>query len=95
MESARSETRKRRTACAWIGSERAFEGEQDRIHAGVVTQGMEADGVDFLWRAMSVIEGGQGTSAEAKEVRARVVTAVEEGLQAEVMQEPLPQGETG
>ena len=95
MESARSETRKRRTACAWTGSEGAFEGEQDRIHGGVVTQGMEGDGVDSLWRAMSVIEGGQGTSAEVKEVRARVVTAVEERLQAEEMQEPLPQGETG
>ena len=95
MESARSETRKRRTACAWTGSERAVEGERDRIHAGVVTQGMEGDGVDSLWRAMSVIEGGQGTSAEAKEVRARVVAAVEERLQAGVMQEPLPQGETG
>ena len=94
-ESARSETRKRRAACAWTGSERAFEGEQDRIHAGVVTQGMEGDGVDSLWRTMSVIEGGQGTSAEAKEVRARVVAAAEERLQAGVMQEPLPQGETG
>ena len=38
------------------------------IHAGVVTHGMEGDGVDSLWRAMSVIEGGQGTSAEAKEM---------------------------
>ena len=95
MESARSETRKRRAACAWTGSERTFEGEQDRIHAGVVTQGMEGDGVDSLWRAMSVIEGGQGTNEEAKEVRARVVAAVEERLQAGVMQEPLPQGETG
>ena len=95
MGSARSETRKRRAACAWTGSERTFEGEQDRIHAGVVTQGMEGDGVDSLWRAMSVIEGGQGTNEEAKEVRARVVAAVEERLQAGVMQEPLPQGETG
>ena len=51
--------------------------------------------MDSLWRAMSVIEGGQGTSAEAKEVRERVVTAVEESLQAGEMQEPLPQGETG
>ena len=57
--------------------------------------GMEGDGVDSLWRAMSVIEGGQGTSAEAKEVRARVVASVEEKLQAGVMQEPRPQGETG
>ena len=95
MESARSETRKRRAACAWTGSERAFEGEQDRIHAGVVSQGMEGDGVDSLWRAMSVVEGGQGTSAEAKEVQATVVAAVEERLQAGVMQAPLPQGETG
>ena len=64
MESARSETRKRRAACAWTGSERAFEGEQDRIHEGVVTQGMEGDRVHSLWRAMSVIEGGQGTSEQ-------------------------------
>ena len=68
MVSARSETRKRRRACASTGSERAFKEERDQIHAGVVTQGMEGDGVDSLWRAMSVIEGGQGTSAEAKEV---------------------------
>ena len=95
VESARSETRKRRAACAWTGSERTFEGEHDRIHAGVVTQGMEGDGVDSLWRAMSVIEGGQGTNEEAKEVRARVVAAFEERLQAGVMQEPLPQWETG
>ena len=51
--------------------------------------------MDSLWRAMSVIEGGQGTFEEAKEVRERVVTAVEERLQAGGMQEPLPQGETG
>ena len=51
--------------------------------------------MDSLWRGMSVIEGGQGTRAEAKEMRERVVTAVEERLQAGEMQEPLPQGETG
>ena len=56
---------------------------------------MEGDGGDSLWRAMSVIEGGQGTNEEAKEVRARVLAAVEERLEAGVMQEPLPQGETG
>ena len=66
MESARSETQKRRTACAWTGSERAFQGEQDRIHGGVVTKSMEGDGMESLWRAMSVIVGGQGISAEAK-----------------------------
>ena len=95
VESARSETQKRRTACAWTGSERAFEGEQDGIHPGVVTQGMEGDRVDSLWRAMSVIEGGRGTSAEEKEMRERVVTAVEERLQAGEMQEPLLQGKRG
>ena len=95
VESARSETQKRRTACAWTGSERAFKGDQERNHAGVVTQSMEGDGMHSLWRAMSVIEGGQGTSAEAKEIRERVVTTVEERLQAGEMQEPLPQGETG
>ena len=83
VENARSETQKRRTACAWTGSERAFEGEKDRMHAGVVTQGVEGDGVDSLWRA------------EAEEMRGRVVTAVEMRLQAGEMQEPLPQGETG
>ena len=46
MESARRETRQRRAACTWTGSERTFEGEQDRIQAGVVTQGRVGDGVD-------------------------------------------------
>ena len=82
-------------ACAWTGSERAFEGEQDPIHAGVVIQSMEGEGMDSLWRAMNVIEAGQGTSAEAKEIREGLVTAVEERLQTEEMQEPLPQGEKG
>ena len=90
VESAGSETQRRITACAWTRSERAFEGEQDRIHAGVVIQSMEGDGMDSLWRAMRVIEGGQGISAEAKEVREKVVIAVEERLQAGEMQEPLP-----
>ena len=72
-----------------------MEGEQERIHAGVVIQSMRGDGMDSLWRAMNVIEGGQGTSAEAKEVREKVVTAVEESQQAGEIQEPLPQGETG
>ena len=56
---------------------------------------MEGDGADSLWRAMSVIEGGQGTSAEAKEMPERIVTAVDDRLQAGEMQEPLTQGETG
>ena len=51
--------------------------------------------MDSLWRAMNVIEGGQGTSAEAKEVREKVVAAVEERWQAGVMQESLLQGEAG
>ena len=51
--------------------------------------------MDSLWRAMSVIEGGQGTSAEAKEVQEKVVTAVEERWQTGEMQEPPLQGETG
>ena len=50
--------------------------------------------MDSLWRAMKVIEGGQGTSAAAKGVREKVGTAVEERWQAREMQEPLPQGET-
>ena len=72
-----------------------LDGERERIHAGVVTQSMEGDGMDSLWRAMNVIKGGQGTSAEAKELREKVVTAVEERWQSREMQEPLPQGEAG
>ena len=94
-ERAGSETQKKQTACAWTRSERALEGEQERIHAWVLTQRMEGIGMDSLWRAMNVIEGGHGTSAEAKGVREKVVTAVEERWQAGEMQEPLPQGETG
>ena len=94
-ESAGSKAQRRQTACAWTRSERALDGERERIHARVVTQSMEGDGMDSLWRAMNVIEGGQGTSAEAKEVREKVVTAVGERWQAGKMQEPLPQGEAG
>ena len=95
VESAVNETQIRRTACAWTRSERAFQGKQDRFHEGVVTQSMEGDGMELLWRAMSVIEGGQGTSAEAKEVQEKIVTAVQERLQAGEMQQPLPRGGTG
>ena len=51
--------------------------------------------MESLWRAMNVIEESQGTSAEAKEVREKVVTAVKERRQAGEMQEPLQQWETG
>ena len=88
-ESTGSEAQRRRTACAWARSERAMDGARERIHAGVVTQSMEGDRMDSLWRAMNVIEGGQSTSAEAKEVREKVVTAVEERWQAGEIQEPL------
>ena len=94
-ESTGSEAQRTRTACAWTRSERALDGERERIHARVVTQSMEGDGMDSLWRAMNVIEGGQGTSPEAKAVREKVVTAVEERWQAREMQEPLLQGEAG
>ena len=90
-----SEAQRRRTACAWARSECALDGERQRIHAGVVTQSMEGDGMDSLWRAMTVIAGGQGTSAEVKEVQEKVVSAVEARWQAGEMQEPLPQGEAG
>ena len=93
-ENTGSEAQRRRTACAWAWSERALNGERERIHAGVVTQSMEGDGMDSLWRAMNVINGGQGTSEEAKEVRDKVVAAVEERWIAGWMQEPLPPGET-
>ena len=39
-ESAGSETQRRGTACAWNRSERALEGERERILVGVVTQSM-------------------------------------------------------
>ena len=51
--------------------------------------------MDSLWRAMNVIERGQGTHEEAKEVRNKVVTAVEEKWKARELQEPLPPGKTG
>ena len=66
VESAGSEAQKRQTACAWTRSERALEGERERIHVGVVTQSMEGDGMDSLWRAKNVTEVGRGTSAEAR-----------------------------
>ena len=94
VESTGSEAQSRRTACAWARSEQALDGERERIHAGVVTQSMEGDGNDSLWRAMNFIEGGQGTSEEAKEVREKVVAAVQERWKAGEMQEPLPQEET-
>ena len=94
-ESTGNEAQRRRTACAWARSVHALDEEQERIHAGVVTQSMEGDGKDSLWRAMNVIGGGQGTSAEAKEVPEKVVVAVEERWKAGEMQEPLPQGEAG
>ena len=43
-----------------------------------MAQSMEGDGMDSLWRVMNVIEGGQGTREEAKEVRDRVIATVEE-----------------
>ena len=92
-ESTGSEAQRRRTACAWARSERALDGEQERIHAGVVTQSMEGNRIDSLWRAMNVIDGGQGRCEEAKELRDKVVAAVEERWKAGGMQEPLPPGE--
>ena len=65
------------------------------VHAGVVTQSMEGVGMDSLWRAMNVIEEGQGTREEAKEVRDKLVPTVEERWKAGEMQQPLPPGKTG
>ena len=56
---------------------------------------MEGDGMDSLWRVMNVIEGGQGTRDEAKEVRDRVIATVEERRKAGKLKEPLPPGEKG
>ena len=64
-ESTGSQAQRRRTACTWARSERMLDGKREGIHTGVVTQSMEGDGLDSLWRAMNVIEGGQGTSEEA------------------------------
>ena len=94
-QNTESEAQRRRTACAWARSERALDGEREQIHADVVKQSVGCDGMDSLWRAMNVIEGGQGTSAEAKEIREKVVAAVEERRQAGEMQEALPQGKAG
>ena len=90
--STESEAQQRRTACAWAQGERAVEGERERIQASVVAQSMEGDGMDSLWRVMSVIEGRQGTHQEAKEVRDRVVATVEERWK---LKEPLLRGEPG
>ena len=71
--STESEAQRRRTACAWAQGEPVLEGEGERIQEGVVAQSVEVDGMDSLWRVKNVIEGGQGTREEAKEVRDRVV----------------------
>ena len=44
---------------------------------------------------MNVIEGGQRTREEAKEVRDRVSATVEERWSAGELKEPLPPGKTG
>ena len=81
-ESTGSEAQRRRSAFAWARSERALDVEQERTHAGVVTHSMEGNRLNSLWGAMNVIEGGQGTSEDAKEVREKVVAAVEERWKA-------------
>ena len=87
-ESTGSEAQRRR-------SERAFHGERERIHAGVVTQSMEGEGMHSLWTAMNVIERGQGPREEAKEVRDKVVATVEERWKAGELQAPLQPREQG
>ena len=93
-ENTESEGQRRGTACAWAQSERAFDREQERIQAGVVAQSMEGDVMDFLWRAMNVIQGGQGTREDAKRVRDKVFATVAERWKAGELQKPLPPGET-
>ena len=90
-----SDAQRRRTACAWERSQRAFGGERGRIQAGVVAQSIEGDRIDSLWRVMNVIEGGRDTPVEAQEVRARVIATVQERWKAGELQEPLPPGEAG
>ena len=50
-----------KTACAWAQREQALEGARERISAGVLVQTMEGDGMDSLWRVLSVIEGATVT----------------------------------
>ena len=95
MESTESEAQRRRAACAWARSERALGAEQERIQAGAVAQSMESHGMDSLWRVINVIEGGQGTRKEAKQVRDRVIATIEERWKAGELKEPLPQGAKG
>ena len=93
--STENEAQRRRTAWTWARSERALEGERERIQAGVLAQSMEGDGMDPLWRVMNVIEGDKGTRQEAEEVRDRVMATVEERWKAGELKKPLPPGETG
>ena len=60
-----------------------------------MTQSMEGEGIECLWRAINVIERGQGTREELKEVPDKVVATVEERWKAGELQAPLPPGETG
>ena len=64
-ESTEGEAQQRRAACAWARSERALDGEPERIRAGVLTQSMEGNRMNSLSKAMKFIEGGQGTREEA------------------------------
>ena len=76
-----------------VGAKRAGVGRgSERIQAGVLAQSMEGDGMDSLWRAMNVMEGGQGTRDDAKEGRDKVVATVKERWKAGELQEPLPPG---
>ena len=76
------QVQRRKTACACAQREQALEAARESISAGVVAQSMGGDGMDVLWRVLSVIEGGQGSQEEVKKVRDRVVATVEERWKA-------------
>ena len=89
------ETQRRKTAGARARGEGAMEGARERISAGVVAQSMEDDGMECLWRVLSVIEAGQGSGEEAKKVRDRVIATVEGRSKPGALKKQLPPWETG
>ena len=65
------EAQRTKTACAWRQREQAMERARENISAGVVAQGVERDGTDFLWRVLGVVEGGQDSQEEERTMEVR------------------------
>ena len=79
-----------------MGAERAGNGRSaGRISAGVVARNIEGNGMDSLWRVLSVIQAGQGRQDEVKKLRDRVVATVQEMWKAGELEVQLPPGYTG